>query len=48
MPLPPLFGVGQADECTCPQCEEAEAPAWVRLLEAVPEAGGTEAAAHAQ
>jgi hypothetical protein len=49
MPLPPVFGVGQADECSCPQCGEAEAPVWVRrLLEGVPEAGGAEAAARAQ
>lgn len=46
MPLPPLHGVGQADECTCPQCRDGEVPAWVRgLMEAAPDAAGEAGAA---
>jgi hypothetical protein len=32
MPLPPLHGVGQADECPCPQCQDDQLPAWLEQL----------------
>ncbi|HLH67664.1 MAG TPA: hypothetical protein VKY90_01190 [Candidatus Dormibacteraeota bacterium] len=49
MPLPPLHGVGQADECSCPRCQDEQTPAWIQRLLAPPpeaaEADGTPSSA---